>query len=114
MVCEGKDPCFSEEEEAYIKGEIVQLEYMLSNDDLATASNLRRTFAHKVHVVDRAELYDVYYKRFLTSILLNRERQVEFVAKADVRPTTYRFATLEDPSYLFYSFGIGAVLMYIT
>ena len=105
MVCEGasydNETCFaSEEEEAYVRNEIVRLEYMLDNDDLEPASNIRRTFAHKTHVVIREELWDVYYKRWATSILLKRERQVEYYKTPEVRPTSLYFADLNDPTYL--------------
>ena len=66
--------CYDASEQAYIRQEVAKLEDILSTD-ADNMSNIHDTFIAKEHVVNREVLvYDIWYKRILTDILLQRER----------------------------------------
>ena len=102
-----------------MRQEVVKIEDLLS---IGTGSNMdtRGNFLEKPLIkADREVLiYDIWYKRLLTDILLFRERQVPYLSshKTQVelpltRPTNARFADFEDITPLLMSFGIGAGLL---
>ena len=63
----------SAEEEAYVRSEVAKLEFMLSAQG---ETNIKGSFIEKAGIIDQREtlVYDIYYKRILTDILLYRER----------------------------------------
>ena len=122
MVCNGEDQesedwCYSESEHAYIRGEVAKLEDMLLLDQGET--NLRGSFLDKEGVVDRKKLvYDIWYKRILTDVLLFRERQLPYLSshaaamkEPFLRHTKSRFADYDDMTPLVMSYGVGAALL---
>ena len=111
------DWCYSQSEHVYIKAEVGKIEDMLRLDHGET--NLRGSFIDKEGVVDRKKLvYDIWYKRILTDVLLYRERQIPYLSshvaamkEPFLRHTKSRFADYEDMTPLIMSFGIGAALL---
>ena len=74
------EDCYDASEQAYIRQEVAKLEDILSTDP-DKSSNIHDTFIAKEHVVNREVLvYDIWYKRILTDILLHRERQIPYLA----------------------------------
>ena len=63
-------------------------------------------------------IYDIWYKRIFTDILLYRERQIPYLSNQAaamqepfLRKTNSRFADYNDMTPLVTSFAIGAVLL---
>ena len=72
--------CYDASEQAYIRQEVAKLEDILSKEP-DKSSNIHDTFIAKEHVVNREVLvYDIWYKRILTDILLHRERQIPYLS----------------------------------
>ena len=72
------ESCLDDSDERdYIHSEVSKLEFMLSLDG---ETNLKGSFIDKPGVVNRERLiYDIWYKRGVTDILLFRERQIPYL-----------------------------------
>jgi len=72
------ESCLDDSDERdYIHSEVSKLEFMLSLDG---ETNIKGSFIDKPGVVNRERLiYDIWYKRVVTDILLFRERQIPYL-----------------------------------
>ena len=121
LLCESStdnESCFNDpDEKEFMKREVVKIEDLLT---IGPESNLQGTFFSKPQVKeDRKQMiYDIWYKRVVTDILLYRERQISLLLSPEEqnkmpfsRPAKGRFADYEDITPLLKSFGIGVLLL---
>ena len=122
LLCESStdsESCLADkDEQSYLVAEVAKIESMLQ---LEEESVLRDSYFEREFIKpDRPHMvYDFWYIRTITNILLHREHKIPFLSAKTTqedrlpftRPAKMRFADFDDLTPLLKSFAIGAVLL---